>query len=115
MIISAAAHHLGPASSRQHPRRVHGEPIRRPPRSLWSNAWKQFRRHHIAVAGVVTLLALGVATTLGPLVYQVPSNAIDFSAALRAPSLAHPLGTDDLGRDLLARLCWQGDYRWRWA
>jgi len=77
--------------------------IRRPARSLWSDAWRQFRRHRLALFGVVVLSVLLIATLFGPLVYRVPSDTIDYSAGLLGPSLQHPFGTDDLGRDLLAR------------
>jgi len=77
--------------------------LRRPSRSLWSDAWRQFRRHHLAMFGVVVLALLLLMTYLGPLVYRVPTDAIDYSSGLLGPSLQHPFGTDDLGRDLLAR------------
>src|SRR5207249_8888131 len=57
----------------------------------------------------VTLLAMLVAGVLiGPFVYRVPINEIDFKAKLKGPSWAHPLGTDDLGQDLLARMLYGG-------
>ena len=77
--------------------------LRRPSRSLWSDAWRQFRRHRLAMFGVVTLCLLLLATLVGPLIYRVPSDAIDYGAGLLGPSPQHPFGTDDLGRDLLAR------------
>src|SRR5499427_5144596 len=77
--------------------------LRRPTRSLWSDAWRQFRRHRLAMFGIVALALLLVTTLLGPLVYRVSSSSIDYSAGLLGPSLQHPFGTDDLGRDLLAR------------
>jgi peptide/nickel transport system permease protein len=77
--------------------------LRRPSRSLWTDAWRQFRRHRLAILGMVTLSLLLVGTLIGPLVYRTPSDAIDYSAGLLGPSLQHPFGTDDLGRDLLAR------------
>ena len=45
---------------------------------------------------------------LGPLIWRVPINEIDFAAKLQGPSWAHPLGTDDLGQDVLARLLYGG-------
>src|SRR5947209_3324603 len=77
--------------------------LRRPTRSLWSDAWRQFRRHRLAMFGVVTLCVLLVMTLLGPLLYHQSSTNIDYSQGLLGPSLEHPFGTDDLGRDLLAR------------
>ena len=44
----------------------------------------------------------------GPFVYRVPIDEIDFKAKLKGPSQAHPLGTDDLGQDLLARMLYGG-------
>jgi peptide/nickel transport system permease protein len=77
--------------------------LRRPARSLWSDAWRQFRRHRLAMLGVAVFTLLLVSTLAGPVVYRTPADAIDYSAGLLAPSLQHPFGTDDLGRDLLAR------------
>jgi peptide/nickel transport system permease protein len=77
--------------------------LRRPSRSLWSDAWRQFRRHRLAMFGVVVLALLLLTTLLGPLVYRQSTDAIDYSSSLLGPSLQHPFGTDDLGRDLLAR------------
>jgi peptide/nickel transport system permease protein len=77
--------------------------LRRPPRSLWSDAWRQFKRHHLAMAGLCVLVILLVTTLFGPLVYGASAYAIDYSQELQGPSLTHPFGTDDLGHDLLAR------------
>jgi peptide/nickel transport system permease protein len=77
--------------------------LKRPPRSLWGDAWYQFRRHKLAMAGLVTFLFLVVFTLVGPLLYHTVINDIDFTMALKGPSPEHPFGTDDLGRDILAR------------
>jgi len=80
------------------------EPVlRRPARSLWSDAWRQFRRHRLAMLGVLVFSTLILLTLVGPFVYRTPTDAIDYSQGLLGPSVAHPFGTDDLGRDLLAR------------
>ena len=71
-------------------------------------AWRRFRRHKLAMASAVILLALVLTVLLGPLVWRVPINEIDFAAKLEGPSWAHPLGTDDLGQDVLARLMYGG-------
>src|SRR5579875_207384 len=70
--------------------------------------WRRFRRHPLAAASAIVLLAMVVAVLLGPLVWRVPIDAIDFGARLAGPSWAHPLGTDDLGQDLLARMLYGG-------
>jgi peptide/nickel transport system permease protein len=57
----------------------------------------------------MALLALmALAVLLGPWLWTVPINEIDFAAKLKGPSLKHPLGTDDLGQDLLARMLYGG-------
>jgi peptide/nickel transport system permease protein len=70
--------------------------------------WRRFRRHVLAVTGAVVLLILVSGVLLGPYVWPVAINDIDFAAKLEGPSLAHPLGTDDLGQDLLARMMYGG-------
>jgi peptide/nickel transport system permease protein len=76
--------------------------------SPWSEAWRRFRKHKLAVVSAVVLSFLILAVVFGPLVWRVPINEIDFSVILQGPSLAHPLGTDDLGQDLLARMLYGG-------
>ena len=71
-------------------------------------AWRRFRRHVLAVTGAIVLLILVSGVLLGPYVWPVAINDIDFTAKLQGPSLAHPLGTDDLGQDLLARMMYGG-------
>jgi len=81
-----------------------------PPRraTLAREAWRRFRRHRLALVSAGILAAMIVVLLLGPLIWPVPINAIDFAAQLHGPSLAHPLGTDDLGQDLLARMIYGG-------
>lgn len=76
--------------------------------SLWAEALRRFRRHRLAMFGALALAVIVVAVVAGPFVYHVPINEIDFKAKLQGPSWAHPLGTDDLGQDLLARVLYGG-------
>jgi len=76
--------------------------------SLTAEAWRRFRRHRLALFGSVVLVLMVVAVLAGPLLYRVPIDEIDFKAKLKTPSWAHPLGTDDLGQDLLARMLYGG-------
>ncbi len=62
----------------------------------------------MAVASLVVLLTMVLLVAFGPLLWQVAINDIDFTARLKGPSLGHPLGTDDLGQDLLARILYGG-------
>ncbi|HKY50755.1 MAG TPA: ABC transporter permease, partial [Candidatus Limnocylindria bacterium] len=75
--------------------------LRRPARSLWKDAWHQFTRHRLAMAGLITFFVLVVATLIGPIVYQASISTIDFTQSLKGPSAAHTFGTDDLGRKML--------------
>jgi peptide/nickel transport system permease protein len=80
------------------------EPVlKHPARSLWTDAARQFRRHRLAMFGVVTFSLLLLATLAGPVIYRTSGEAIDYGSGLLTPSIQHPFGTDDLGRDLLAR------------
>ena len=76
--------------------------------SPWAEAWRRFKRHRMAYWSLWVLALLALAVLLGPLVYQVGINDIDFKARLATPTWQHPLGTDDLGRDLLARVLYGG-------
>jgi peptide/nickel transport system permease protein len=76
--------------------------------SLWREAMRRFRRHRLAMFGFAVLLTLVTGVLAGPFAYRVPIDAIDFKAKLKGPSRAHPLGTDDLGQDLLARMLYGG-------
>jgi peptide/nickel transport system permease protein len=58
--------------------------------------------------GVVSLLALGLAAVLAPPFLQHPAAMPDVVAGATPPSLAHPFGTDQLNRDILARVAHGG-------
>ena len=79
-----------------------------PPRTLWRDAWRRYQRHRLAMAGSLVFLTLTLGTLVGPFLYPKAIDEIDFSVKLAGPTLLHPLGTDDLGRDLLARLLYGG-------
>ncbi len=75
--------------------------------SLWSDAWVRLRQNRLAFAGGILLVILAVACAGGPLFsqsYEVQN--LDLGAT--PPSAAHWLGTDTLGRDLLARTLYGG-------
>jgi peptide/nickel transport system permease protein len=76
--------------------------------SLGREAWRRFRRHRLALTSAGVLAAMILILVLGPLLWPVPIDEIDFSAQMDGPSLVHPLGTDDLGQDLLSRMIYGG-------
>jgi len=80
----------------------------RPARSLWADTWFHFRRHRLAMAGVIILTLIVLGVIVGPLLWTVPIDVYDFAERMKGPSLAHPFGTDDNGRDLLARIIFGG-------
>jgi peptide/nickel transport system permease protein len=80
----------------------------RPTFSPARESWRRFRRHRLAVASAVVLSLMILAILVGPLFWRIPINQIDFGATLQGPSWKHPLGTDDLGQDLLARMLYGG-------
>src|SRR5918999_652153 len=86
---------------------VAAAPARQQERSLWRDAWRRFRRHKLAMAGAIVYILLVLMTLVGPLVWTTKINDIDFASSYEF-SAKHPLGTDDLGRDLLARILWGG-------
>ena len=81
---------------------------RRPPVTPTAEAWRRFRKHRLAVVSVVLLAIMILGVLLGPWLWRVPIDEIDFTARLQGPSWAHPFGTDDLGQDLLARVLYGG-------
>lgn len=76
--------------------------------SLWGDVWRRFRRDKMAVVGMGVLAVIVVSLLLGPLVYGVPGDEIDFTQASLGPSWHHWFGTNDLGQDQLARVLWGG-------
>ena len=72
-------------------------------------AWQRFRRHRLALAGAVTIIILLLGSVLGPYLLPFDDTYIDITSRFAAPlSGAHILGTDELGRDVLARLMMGG-------
>lgn len=73
----------------------------------WQLAWRRFRRHRLALASAALLAVLIAGAILAPqlqAVLGIDPSAVDLLGRMEPPSAAHPLGTDDLGRDVLARL-----------
>ena len=65
---------------------------------------RSFMRHRMANIGLMGLLVVIVAALIGPLLVPYAADEPDLNALYAAPSFTHLLGTDQLGRDLLARL-----------
>lgn len=81
-----------------------------PPSGLWHRpGFKRFRKHRLAVFGAATILFLSLACIVGPWLLPYTDTYIDIRARFAPPfSGPHILGTDPLGRDILARLLMAG-------
>src|SRR5688572_7967309 len=80
-------------------------------RSLWQEAWHRLVRNRLSVFGMIVVAIVVVASLLGPpLIYQLTGYTYDYIPSdpelIKSfpPSLQHPMGTDNAGRDLLARV-----------
>jgi oligopeptide transport system permease protein len=79
-----------------------GEPTRRES-NLWRDAWYRYVRNKGAVVAGVIFVALVAFCIFWPMVSPYDPNEIDFANKNAAPSLEHPFGTDNFGRDLMTR------------
>src|ERR1700691_5190500 len=69
-------------------------------------AWRALRRSPALVAGLTLLFVIVMAVVLAPVISPYSPDHQDLFHILAGPSWAHPLGTDELGRDELSRLLW---------
>ena len=72
--------------------------------SLWRDAWHRLRRNRAAVGGAAFLVVLILAAVAAPLLTSYAPDEADLALTLKPASRTHPLGTDEMGRDIVARL-----------
>ncbi|MEN8728788.1 MAG: ABC transporter permease, partial [Desulfuromonadales bacterium] len=65
--------------------------------------WQRLKRNRMAMAGALIVLTMFCFAMIAPVSGRDP-GAIDIALRLQSPSFDYPLGTDDLGRDVLARI-----------
>ena len=70
----------------------------------WLDVWNEFKNHKGALAGAIIFALIVILVLVGPFVWPYEANGINIRIRNQGPSLAHPLGTDQLGRDTLARI-----------
>jgi oligopeptide transport system permease protein len=79
------------------------------PRSLWSDAMRRLRRNRAAIAALIVLVVISALSVLAPFLPWLPDpTAQNLRLGVAPPSPAHWFGTDELGRDLLARVVYGG-------
>jgi len=78
--------------------------LKRPARAQWHDIWDQFKVHKGAMVGMIFFLFILLFVVLGPYFWSIDPTYIDIRARNSGPSLAHPFGTDQLGRDTFARM-----------
>lgn len=77
-------------------------------RSGSEHVWSRLRRHELAVASLVVFALITLMCAAAPLLAGYPFDAIDLTSIRQPPSVAHWMGTDDLGRDLFTRVLYGG-------
>ncbi len=81
------------------------EPEALPPRS-GNRAWKKLKRNRSALVGLVLVSFFVLIALAAPLLPVPDPAATSWTAVRKAPSAAHWLGTDEIGRDILSRMIW---------
>jgi len=76
-----------------------------PPRRR-NRAWAKFRRSPAALLGGIVVLFFVLVAVLAPVLPVPGPTETDWSAVRKPPSMAHPFGTDEIGRDVLSRMIW---------
>jgi peptide/nickel transport system permease protein len=88
---------------------VKAAPAPKLPTTLRGLAWMRFRRHRMAMFGLVLMVLLILYVLVGSFVFtEAYANFNDTSQRVQAPSPAHLFGTDEIGRDILARTVYGG-------
>ena len=76
----------------------------RPHHTLWGDAWIRLRRNKLAVVGGFIILIITLAAVFAPWITEYDFAFQDYSAILQSPNAQHWFGTDELGRDVFARM-----------
>lgn len=84
--------------------------LSRKPEDLWQLAGRRFLRHKLGVASTILLLLIVSLVVLGPIFVFSEDDAFRPvpASTSKPPSVAHWFGTDELGRDILARIAYGG-------
>lgn len=83
------------------------EKVVRPSISYWQDAWRRLKKNKVAIASMCFLVLMVLLCIIVPFIYPVPFEAQELVNTNQGPTLQHPFGLDDLGRDIFARV-WVG-------
>jgi oligopeptide transport system permease protein len=82
--------------------------------SLWKDAWKRLLKNKLAVFGLIIVIFMALLCFIGPFIWELATgntpdkipSGVGSGDLVRSfpPSLSHPMGTDDSGRDLFSRV-----------
>ena len=78
------------------------------PGNPWGRAARHFARRRVAMAALAMLVVAIVVSAGAPWLSPHAPNLVDVANPDAPPSWVHPLGTDELGRDIVSRLLWGG-------
>jgi oligopeptide transport system permease protein len=81
--------------------------ILRPSMTYWQDAWRRLKKNKVAITAMIILILVGLMTLVGPFITPFEFQAVDSSAVNQTPNATHWFGTDQIGRDLFARV-WTG-------
>ncbi|WP_367568428.1 ABC transporter permease [Lacrimispora sp.] len=87
-------------------------------RSLWEEVWRRFKKNRMAMIGMYFILALVAIAVATILIDTITENSVylnhvvkqDLRKRLQGPSMAHPFGLDEFGRDMFLRMLWAVRY-----
>lgn len=83
------------------------EGILRPSMTYWEDAWRRLKQNKVAIFSLVLLIVLSIMTIIGPFIAKYSYEVTNNDLINVKPNLDHWFGTDNLGRDLFARV-WKG-------
>ncbi len=76
----------------------------RPHRTLLNDAWIRLRRNRLAVAGAIIIIIFAIGAIFAPFITKYTFDKQDYDSISLSPSSVHWFGTDELGRDVFARM-----------
>jgi oligopeptide transport system permease protein len=79
-----------------------------PSLNYWQDAWIRLKKSKLAVAGLIIIIFIVIFSFLGPVFLKSKYFETSLYNAYKSPTLEHPFGTDELGRDVLVRVMYGG-------